>query len=60
MPSCSLSPLSVHEEWPGLAAVPLSHRCTSMPGPFPGTTCRSDEESSITRRVPPKLNARWS
>jgi hypothetical protein len=55
---CSVLPLNVHEEWPGFAAVPLSHRCTSMPGPFPGTTRRSDEVSSITRRVPPKLNAR--
>lgn len=53
-----VSPLSVHEEWPGLAAVPLSHRCTWMPGPFPGTTCRSDEVSSMVRRAPLKLNVR--
>jgi len=60
MPSCRVSPLSVHDEWPGLAAVPLSHRCTSMPGPFPGTSCRSEEESSMVRLVPLRLNARWS
>jgi hypothetical protein len=60
MPSRSVSPLSVHEEWLGFAAVPLSHRCAWTAGPFPGTSCRSEEESSMIRRVPLKLNARWS
>jgi len=60
MPSCSVSPLSVHDEWPGLAAVPLSHRWTWMPEPLPVTSRRSDVGSSMTRRVPRKLKTCWS
>ncbi len=60
MLSCRVSPLSVHDEWPGLAAVPLSQRCTVMPEPLPGTPWRSEEESSITSWVPAKPKARWS
>src|SRR6266511_128319 len=57
--SVSVSPLSVHDEWPGLAAVPLSHRWTWMPEPLPGTTRRSDEGASMTRRFPLRLKDFW-
>ena len=59
MDSRSVCPLSVHVACPGLAAVPLGQRCTSMPGPPPGTTWRSEEVSSMTRSVPLKRNDCW-
>ncbi|MGE5134226.1 MAG: hypothetical protein ACM32E_15155, partial [Gemmatimonadota bacterium] len=58
MESRSVSRVSVYDAWPGLAAVPLSHRWTRTPGPDPDTKRRSEVSSLMTRRVPWKLKSR--